>query len=190
MGLALALWTGLSSSAVAQNAYQLRSGDTVRIEVLEDPSLNQILLVAPDGRISVPLAGNVRASGRTLEQIQQDLTSALSSNFASPPTVFVALQAERPIRPDLPPRTIDVFVVGEAANPGRLAVTSDTIVLQLFAEMGGFTRFAATKRLQLRRGEQIFTMNYKDIEMGTSNAGMMQLRDGDVLVIPQRRLFE
>lgn len=190
MGFALVLWTGLASPVTAQNAYQLRSGDVVRIEVLEDASLNQVLLIAPDGRVSVPLAGNVRVGGRTLEQAQAALTEALAPNFAQAPTVFVALQAQRPERPNQPPRTIDVFVIGEAARPGRLAVTTDTIVLQLFADMGGFTRFAATKRVQLRRGEQIFTMNYKDIENGTSNAGMMRLQDGDVLMIPQRRLFE
>ena len=81
-------------------------------------------------------------------------------------------------------------MLGEVNSPGKREVDPNTIVLQLLAETGGFTRFAATKRLQLRRGGDTFQLNYNDIEAGISQDGMMRLRDGDVLVVPQRRLFE
>lgn len=190
VGVVFAVVAGLPSAAVAQEAYKLRSGDTIIVEVLEDASLNRQLLVAPDGRVSLPLAGNLRAAGRSLEEVQAALAAQLAPNFAQTPTVFVGLLAQRPANPNQVARTIDVFVMGEAERPGRLEVQPGTIVLQLFAEMGGFTPFAATKRVQLRRGEQTITLNYRDIEAGTSNSGMLTLQDGDVLVIPQRRLFE
>jgi polysaccharide export outer membrane protein len=186
------LWASIAvtSGAQAQQAYQLRAGDTLRLEVLEDQSLNRLLLIAPDGQISVPLVGGVKAAGRTIAAVQADLASQLSPNFATVPTVFVALEAQRARVPGSSGRTIDIFVLGEVNSPGKREVDPDTIVLQLLAETGGFTRFAATKRLQLRRGGDTFPLNYNDIEAGISQDGMMRLRDGDVLVVPQRRLFE
>jgi polysaccharide export outer membrane protein len=80
--------------------------------------------------------------------------------------------------------------MGEAATPGKLELKRGTTLLQAFAQMGGFSPFAATKRVQLRRGGQITTLSYDAIERGTSTAGSTVLQDGDVIVVPQRKLFE
>ncbi|MFV0491065.1 MAG: polysaccharide biosynthesis/export family protein [Pseudorhodobacter sp.] len=176
----------------AQQDYRLRAGDTLRIEVLEDPSLNRPVLIAPDGRISFPLAGSMRASGRTVESVQADLAAALGPKFAAPPNVFVALErrAERSSRGGASAAMIEIYVMGEAANPGKLPIERGTTVLQAFAQMGGFTKFAAVKRVQLLRGQKRWLLNYKAIEAGSSNAGSTVLADGDVILVPQRRLFE
>ncbi len=197
----LAILAALPSAALAQDGYRIRPGDILRIEVLEDPSLNRSALVAPDGRISMPLAGGVKASGRTVEAVQGDLGTRLASNFATTPTIFVSVerladrQASGGGAPAAAP-TITIYVMGEAAKPGRLEVAPGTTVLQLFAEMGGFGKFAATKRIQLRRtdsaskAETTYKLNYDAIEAGTSTSGATTLADGDVIVIPQRKLFE
>jgi polysaccharide biosynthesis/export protein len=187
------------SAAVAQDGYRVRTGDVLSIEVVEDPGLNRRALVSPDGRISMPLAGSIRAQGRTIEDIQADLAGRLASNFAATPTVFVGIDsvAERraaaPSAPAVAP-TIDIYVLGEAAKPGRISVAPGTTVLQLFAEIGGFSKFAAVKRIQLRRTEggqeTVYGINYRDIESGQSRVGATVLRDGDVIVVPQRQLFE
>lgn len=190
---ALALLATFASEAMAQDGYRLRSGDTLRIEVLEDPTLNRAALIAPDGRIAMPLAGGIRAAGRTLEAVQGELASKLAPNFAARPTVHVALERQREERPSNQPAreaVISVFVMGEAARPGKLDLKPGSTVLQAFAEMGGFSKFAATKRIQLRRGAKIWALDYKAIEAGVSNAGATVLTDGDVIVIPQRKLFE
>ncbi len=182
----------VANAAMAQG-YGVRAGDTLRIEVLEDPTLNRSVLVAPDGRISVPLAGGIRASGRTVEEIQQELANRLGPSFATVPNVYVALERQREVRPSSTPSaapTIDVFVMGEAAKAGKIEVAPGTTVLQLFAQMGGFSKFAATKRIQLRRDGQMFLINYPAIEAGTSQQGATVLAAGDVIVIPQRKLFE
>lgn len=197
--IGLVLTLGLSSPAAAQDGYQVRSGDILRIEVIEDSSLNRSVLVAPDGNINIPLAGAIRASGRTVQSIQTDLANALAPNFATTPSVFVAVERLRATQPSVPstPRpdpTIDIFTLGEVASAGRLQVAPGTTVLQLFSQMGGFSRFAATSRIQLRRTENgqetIYTIDYRAIEEGRSDAGSLRLRDGDVIVVPQRRLFE
>ena len=76
--------------AVAQG-YKVQPGDTLQIEVLEDPTLNRSALVAPDGRISLPLAGSIQASGLSIDGISAAIASQLASNFAAPPHVFVGL---------------------------------------------------------------------------------------------------
>jgi polysaccharide export outer membrane protein len=203
--LLLGLLTGfalLGTPAQAQSGYGVRAGDTLKVEVLEDPSLNRSVLVAPDGRISMPLAGTFVALGMSVDQIAAELSQRMAGNFAAAPNVFVSLErvAERaPAAAGGVPAgraTIDVFVLGEAAKSGRIAIEPGTTVLQLFAEMGGFGKFAALKRIQLRRtdpqtGEtSTYLLNYKEIEAGTSDSGRTTLQEGDVILVPQRRLFE
>jgi polysaccharide export outer membrane protein len=182
-----------ATMAVAQDGYLIRPGDVLRVEVLEDPGLNRSTLVSPDGRISFPLAGGVVAAGRTLEELQTDLAAKIGANFATVPNVFISLEqvaAPRAATGGSGAATIEVFVLGEAANSGKLDVKRGTTLLQAFALMGGFSPFAATKRVQLRRAGEITTISYDAIESGASNAGATVLQDGDVIMVPQRKLFE
>lgn len=200
------LLVALAVPALAQDGgYLIRRGDTLKVEVLEDPGLNRSVLVSPDGRISLPLAGGVRASGKTVEAVQAELATLLAPNFATTPSIYVSIEsvAERAagggggggggVRA---PATVDIYVIGEAAKSGKLSVAPGTTVLQFFAEMGGFSKFAATKRIQLRRTdpktgtETTYAINYDAIEYGTSRVGATVLLQGDVIVVPQRRLFE
>jgi polysaccharide export outer membrane protein len=191
--VALLVMPLLTVQGMAQQDYRLRPGDTVQIEVLEDGNLNRTAIVLPDGQISVPLAGSVRAAGRSLAQIQADLTARLAPNFAEPPTVFVTL-ASLAERVPATPRTIEIFILGAANSPGRVEVSPGTTLLQGIAAAGGLSPFAATKRIQLRRvdrsgNEQVYRFNYDAIESGAAG-GATRLVDGDVIVVPHRRLFE
>jgi polysaccharide biosynthesis/export protein len=191
--LVLAWALAVATPGAAQDGYRIKPGDVLRVEVLEDPGLNRSSLVSPDGRIAFPLAGGVAAAGRTLEELQSDLSSKISGNFATTPNVFISLEqlAEpRPVAGSGAAATIAVFVMGEARNPGRLDVRRGTTLLQAFAQMGGFSPFAATKRVQLHRAGKITTLSYVAIENGTSTAGSTLLQEGDVIVVPQRKLFE
>jgi polysaccharide export outer membrane protein len=184
-----------AAEAVAQNGYRIQRGDVIRVEVLEDQSLNRDALVLPDGRISLPLAGNIPAANRTLEQIQAEVVARLRPNFAADPTVFVGLAALAAPREPVEPARIRIFVVGEAASPGALELPPGSTVLQAFAAMGGFSRFAAIRRIQLRRvdahgQERVVTIDYSAVERGATGFGTLRLADGDVIVVPQRRLFE
>lgn len=198
MGLALTIATLAAAAlpAAAQN-YRIQPGDVLKIEVVEDPGLNRDVLVLPDGRISLPLAGSVRAAGQTLEQVQRTLATQLGPNFNAPPNVFVSIASLRPQQAPTGPAeapVIEVFVLGEAANKGKLSIEPGSTLLEAFAQMGGFTPFAATKRIQLRRTEggveKIYRLNYDAILSGASKNGLLGLRDGDVIVVPQRGLFE
>ena len=178
--------------AAAQSAYRLQPGDTLRIEVLEDTTLNRDVLITPDGRFSMPLAGVVNAAGRSIEQIESIVAERIRPGFAVEPTVFVALTgvADADTR-----ETILIHVIGQANQPGQLQVQEGSTMLQAFAAMGGFTRFAATRRVQLRRvdsagQERVFTINFREVERGAVGGGTIRLLDGDVIIVPERRLFE
>jgi polysaccharide export outer membrane protein len=185
--------------AFAQSQYNIRSGDTLAVEVLEDPSLNRSLLVLPNCTITFPFAGSVQAGGQSPDAVAGAIASRISSNFASEPTVFVTVQSLRPRveaqAPQIGP-TIDVYMLGEIGAPGLKQIERGTTVLQALAISGGFTRFAATKRILLRRsnistGEQTVSLiNYKAIASGTSVGSDIVLADGDVIIVPERRLFE
>lgn len=181
--------------------YRIRPGDSLRIEVLEDPSLDRSVLVLPDGSIDFPLAGTLQASGRTVEELRAALTQALAGNFAAEPTVFVSVGALRPpeevpAAEEVDAPSIDVFVTGEVASPGRKVVAPGTTILQILAEAGGFTRFAAERRIQLRRTDPrtgavaIYPYDYNATGRAPSIPGGTPLSPGDVVVVPERRLFE
>ena len=186
-------------AAVAQSGYQIRTGDQLTIEVLEDPSLNRQVLVLPDGSVSFPLVGGIQARGKSTDQFRADLASALAPNFATSPSVFVSVAAlaER-VAASGPadPITRGIYVLGEVNNPGKVDVEPGTTLLQALSLTGGFTKFAATKRIQLRRvnpqtgGYVAFKFNYRAVEDGAQITGATKLAEGDVIVVPQRRLFE
>ncbi|WP_375262435.1 polysaccharide biosynthesis/export family protein [Palleronia sp.] len=191
--LALAL-----AAPVAASDYLVRPGDTLRVEVVEDPSMNRNALVTPDGRVHLPFVGGVTAGGRSVDQIRAAVTAALADDFAVGPTVFVGLASVAPSvaarSGPVPEETLSVFVMGEVVSPGRIEVEPGTTVLQVLATVGGFSEFAATKRLQLRRangGEAaVYALNYHAFERGQSADGQLPVADGDTLIVPTRRLFE
>jgi polysaccharide biosynthesis/export protein len=184
-----------SGVAQAQGSYLIKPGDILRVEVLEDSSMNRNALVLPDGTISLPQAGVINAAGKTVGTLQAEITGLLTPSFAAEPSVFIGVdniaQRERTASTSSPAvRTISIYLMGEAAKPGKLEVKSGSTLLQVLAEAGGFTKFAAVKRIQIRRGSTIYTVNYKAIEAGTDPAAQMVMKSGDVIVAPQRRLFE
>jgi polysaccharide export outer membrane protein len=178
--------------ALAQSAgYRIQPGDQLAITVLEDDTLNRTTLVLPDGRISVPLAGSIQAAGRSVESVESTIADRLASNFAVRPSVFVSVVA---VTDEL--ETFPIFVVGQVGEPGQRDVEPGTTMLQAIALAGGLDRFAATKRIQLRRAdpatgqERLYIFNYRAVERGGAIQSMITLREGDVIVVPERRLFE
>lgn len=197
----VALWALLLTASVglAQSNYRVQPGDVLAIEVLEDSELNRTALVLPDGSFNFPFSGTIRAGGRTVSQIQAAITSSIASNFASRPTVFVSvrtLRREEAPRPPAAPATINVYFLGEIGNPGQRQVLPGTTFLQAISQAGQLTRFAATKRIQLRRtspttgAQSVTVINYKALSRGASLSRSIPLQDGDVILIPERRLFE
>ncbi|TDX21583.1 polysaccharide biosynthesis/export family protein [Rhodovulum visakhapatnamense] len=196
--LAALVLTIAATAAPAQQEYTVRPGDVLSIEVLEDSSLNRSISVLPDGRFSFPFAGSVTAAGKTVSQIQASLTDAIRSNFSVPPNVFVSVQPGSPAAyaSESSVQAIDIYFLGEVNKPGLIAAARGTTFLQALAQSGGLTPFAATKRIQLRRtdprthAQKVYEINYKALSRGATLSRDIQLLDGDVILVPERRLFE
>jgi len=197
IGAFLGLALMIAAPASAQSSYEIRRGDTLQLEVLEDNALNRSLLVLPDGSVSVPLVGTVRAAGRTLDELRGDVAAALAPNFASSPTVFLSVGqlAERTGGGGTrKPVTIPVYIMGEVAAPGRQEVAPGTTLLQFLATSGGPTKFASPKRIELHRkdgagGQMTYLLDYQALTRPGSSSAVV-LKSGDVIVVPPRRLFE
>ena len=191
LALLAAVVAASGAPAFAQSAnYRIQPGDQLAVTVLEDDTLNRQVLVLPDGRISVPLAGSVRASGQTVEAVEKAIADRLASNFAVRPSVFVSVTGV--IEEE---ETFPIFVIGQVDAPGRVDVEIGTTLLQAIALAGGLDRFAATKRIQLRRSdstgqERLYLFNFNAVERGAAIQSMITMREGDVIIVPERKLFE
>jgi len=185
----------LAPAALAQG-YRVQPGDVLSISVLEDANLNRDLLVRPDGGISMPIAGNIRAAGNTVQSIERIITERLAPGFSITPSVSVALASlADPTANDEEPETMDVYFIGEIGSPGLREVRLGATLLQAIADAGGLTPFAADRRIQLRRTdrtgkETIFLFNYRAVENGATISNNLRVQQGDIIVVPERKLFE
>ena len=191
----------LGAAQAQDDGYRLRPGDVLQIEVLEDPSLSRSTLVLPNGSITVPQAGTLRAGGRTPDEIRAALTTALAPSFAVPPTVFVSVASVRAPEPPVAggavaPKGMEIYVMGEIGAPGMKTVGYDTNLLQFLAQAGPLSKFAADKRIELHRKgpdglPKIYLFDLKRVGGGAGRiSGLTQMAPGDVVMVPQRRLFE
>ena len=195
----------LVSVTGVQAAYRVKPGDVLEILVYQDEKLNRQVVVAPDGRISFPLAGHIQAGGQSLEVIEANLTRLLKPKFADAldVTVLLASIKEIPIPPEPPPvpekplpPPIDpsFYITGEVAKPGQYFFKTRTNVLQAISMAGGLGLFAADQRVVIRRKEGnqevLYEFNYDAFVAGKDLSGNMRLHTGDVIVVPERGLFE
>lgn len=177
-------------------AQALKPGDTLSITVLQDPKLDRNVVISPSGEIAFPLAGHIRARGLTPLALENILKAKLKGNYKDENLdVTVALaNSPRDIPPeeDLKPK---IFITGEVSRPGSYVVRQPTTLMQAISLAGGVGPFAAKQRIQVRRrgpggDETIFMFNYKAYEAGMDLEGNIRLRAGDVIMVPERGLFD
>lgn len=198
LGVAIAALLSVAAYAQDGELYRLIPGDIVEVTVLEDPDLGRQLLVRPDGRVSMPLAGTVLAAGRTPEQVQATIRARLAQNFVEPPTVTVSVVSVTPVNNVERQEVGQVFILGEVSRPGRFQFPQDEpiTVLQALTLAGGVGPFAAVKRIQIREivdgVETVRLFNYEVIQEGASvsAADFEPLVDGAILIVPERGFFE
>jgi len=183
--LCLGVFAGLSGTdllanpAAGQPEYELRPGDVVAVSVWQEPGLEQLVLVRPDGGISFPLAGDLRAEGLTIEDLAAAITGRLS-RYIPEPVVTVTLQ-------EIPGNRI--YVIGRVNNPGDYPIVArDVSVVQALAMAGGLTPFADEKNIRVLRmedGEQrAIPFDYKKVRRGEELGQNIALQAGDVIIVP------
>ena len=144
---ALAVLIGVCAQAVAQQQenYTLQPGDSLEVSVLQDPTLNRRVVVAPDGMISFPLVGHIRAAGMTTQALEGLLSKRLRKNYQTDPQVTVML-SEVKVRAGFPG-----IRNRRSEQTWELPDKPGTSVMQAIALSGGLSQFAAKSRIQIHR---------------------------------------
>ena len=157
--------------------------DVLIVNVWRNQDLSREVAVRPDGLISMPLIGDVRAAGLTGEELAKKLSDRLKE-FVATPTVSVQVKEVN---------SYFIFVMGEVMKPGKYPLKSYVSVLQGISMAGGFTPFASRGQFRVLRiasnGEgkssQIsIPLNYGDLVKGQGTPGNFLLRSGDTIVVP------
>jgi polysaccharide export outer membrane protein len=182
IGLGLGLLSGgaprADETAPAREPYAVNAGDILRVSVWKEEDLQRELLVRPDGHFSFPLAGDVDAQGRTVEQIRKELTDRLSKYV---PNLVVTVET-------LKIEGNKVFVVGKVNRPGEFVMNTHIDVMQALSMAGGATPFASLGDIKILRrtgGQEIaIPFNYDSVQSGKRLDQNIVLRAGDTVVVP------
>ena len=202
MRVILVLLVGLVLAVAGQanaDTYRLRPGDVLDVNVFQDPKLNRQIVVAPDGQVAFPLAGRFKAGGLTTSAVEDALKARLQKQFTTDLDVTVSyIQSEKREPRELKEAKeaeYTVYVTGEVGKPGAFVVPKRApTIMQALALAGGLGPFASERRIQVIRkvkGEDlVFQFNYRDYTKGRDMEGNITLRSGDVVVVPERGLFQ
>jgi polysaccharide biosynthesis/export protein len=163
--------------AVAENTeYRLGAGDKLRVEVYKDTQLSQSVQIRPDGKITMPLIGDMEATRLTPIELRDQIAAKLKEYITNPTVTVIVVEAE----------SAHAYVMGEVAHPGAVALHGPVTIVQAIAMAGGFKEFANTKDVKILRpngnNTQTLRFNYKDMLNG--DAKPLMLRSGDTVIVP------
>jgi len=157
--------------------YRIGREDVLEVIVWHEPELTRVVPVRPDGRISLPLAGEVEAAGKTPAELQAGLTKVLAP-YIKDTAVAVLVREINGAR---------VYVLGEVTKPGGFPLRGPMTVMQAIAVAGGRTEFAKDEVVWLRQETGGKTsrvaLSFGDLVKGEA-VGALWLRPGDILYVP------
>lgn len=168
-----------NKSVASDNSYVIGADDVLAISVWKEPEVSRSVPVRTDGKISLPLIGELQAGGQTPRQLEQEIAKRLQS-YISEPEVTVIVQDSKSQR---------INILGMVARPGSYLLTGSTTVLDAIAMAGGFKDFAKQKSIYvLRTGEdgtqKRLPFNYKEVIKGKNPEQNVRLLPRDTVVIP------
>ena len=165
-------------AAEPEDRYHIQPGDVLEIAVWREEGLQKEVVVRPDGRLSFPLVGEVKASGKSLEQLQNEVAGMLK-RYIPDPSVTVGVKHLAGNK---------VYVIGKVTRPGEFVVTRNVDVVQALSMAGGMTPYAAVNKIRiLRRSNNEQTaipFAYGDIEKGDDLEQNILLQAGDIVLVP------
>ena len=169
-----------AASAKAHDAtYIIGNDDVLSVNVWKEQEVSRITTVRSDGKISLPLAGELQAAGRTPEQLEGEIASKLK-NFISEPEVTVIVQEINSEK---------FNILGRVVKPGSYPLSGAATVLDAIAAAGGFQDFAKQKSIYVLRsnpggGQSRMAFNYKDVVKGKHSEQNIKLEPRDTIVVP------
>ena len=168
-------------AAIDNYSYVIGAGDTLNIIVARNPELSMSVPVRPDGKISAPLVDEMLAQGKTSVQVARELETRLAKYVRDPVVTVVVTNI-------VGSYSEQVRVVGEAARPQFLPYRQKMTLLDVMIAVGGLTDFAAGNKATILRtteGNKQYSVRLKDLIKGGDISANVEMRPGDVLIIPQ-----
>jgi polysaccharide export outer membrane protein len=171
---------GAPGAQSASDDYIIGPSDVLAISVWKEPELTRTVPVRPDGKISLPLIGELEVSGLTALNVQRLVAQRLKE-YISKPEVTVIVQEVRS-------RTY--VIVGKIVRPGSYGLGKPTTVLEAIALAGGFLDFAKVSKIYIIRrvdgspSERFFYFDYKKVIRGQNPQQNVELKSGDTIVVP------
>lgn len=157
--------------------YVIGAEDALHIAVWKEPDFTATLPVRPDGKISLPLLGDVQAAGMTPKELSDSIAEKLKKFIADPRVTVVVTQIN----------SKRIYLVGEVGHPGAMPMSPNMTVLQALAN-SGLSQFANTKKIYLLRTvngkQEKMPVNYRKLVKGEDINGNYVLIPGDTIVVP------
>jgi polysaccharide export outer membrane protein len=171
--------TSANSTMVGKDHYLIGNEDVLAINVWKEPDVSRMVPVRSDGKISLPLIGEVQAAGKTPKELENEIAKGLR-DYISEPEVTVIVQESKSRR---------FSILGQVQRPGSYLLTGDMRVLDAIAMAGGFRDFAKVKNIRILRqqaeGKQTSLLfNYKDAVKGTNPGQNVELEPKDTIYVP------
>jgi polysaccharide export outer membrane protein len=167
-----------ANTSVRTDGYVIGAEDMISVYVWKEPDMSKSVPVRPDGMISLPLIGEIKAAGYTPVQLQGVLADAMKK-YVSDPQVTVVVEKVS---------SLSFNIVGEIGRAGYYPLTRRMTVLDAIAMAGGFKDFAKTKKIYVLRvvngTEQRLPFNYKEVIKGQNSQQNIELQPRDTIVVP------
>lgn len=167
------------SSANANSSYVIGPGDLLAINVLHEPEVSQKVPVRMDGKINMPLIGEIQASGMKPDNLQATIAAKLHDYIKDAEVTVVVEEI----------KSRQFSVMGEVEHPGTFPLARPTTVMDGLAQAGGFRDFAKVNKIHILRktpeGTTItLPFNYKQVSKGKNESENIQLQAGDTIIVP------
>jgi polysaccharide export outer membrane protein len=187
IGIIVALVLGLAPMPVAQVAgqtpppqssqdYVLSPGDSVDVSVFGEPTVSRTVVIRPDGKITLPLIGDIDAAGLTPPQLAERITTALKVYLKSPQVSVTVAGVQRP----------QVFLAGAVTRPGAVDIQRGWTLFEVFAVAGGVTPRAALRRATLTRRAtgQVIALDLDRLLIKGDRTADIPVEPGDIIMVP------
>jgi polysaccharide export outer membrane protein len=163
-----------SAAAVDPNKYLIGPEDVLFIRVWREPDFTLPAAVRPDGKITMPLVGDVQAGNQTPMQLTKTITELLGKYLNNPDVNVIVTDV----------RSKKYYIDGEVLKPGTYLLVTPTTVLEALSNCGGFRDFANSKKIRILRKGNILHFNYKDVSKGKNLEQNILVEPGDHIIVP------
>lgn len=164
--------------------YIIGPEDVLEITVWKNADLSKQVQVRPDGRISLPLLGDISAVAKTPTQLTEEISAGLRA-YMENPTISIMIKDVQ---------SYNIYVLGEVNKPGKFPLKSKTTLLQGITVAGGFTPMAARNKIVVFRftkdgeGQTKLKASYDDIVVRDGSSQNIELKPGDQIVVPSETM--